>query len=109
MANKAVVHVRTVRYKTSEMIIGFRLEAAVPNQEGRVMRPLGEGDFYATKEPTTSFKKPYFIAESSDYSYIRKQEIERFLDKLRWSGFQEFEFFGKYEGQPLANLVVNHD
>jgi hypothetical protein len=105
MSSKALVHIRTVRHKLGEDIIGFRLEAAIPNMEGRVMRPLGEGDFYATQEASPSFRKPYFIAESSDHSHVGLKQIDRFLDQLRWQGYDCFEFVGKYQGDPLVQIV----
>ncbi len=106
MSGKATVHVKTVRRRTMNEIIGFRIEAAVPNQEGRVMKPIGDGDFYATKEHATSYRRPYFIAESSDHSWIDKKTMERFLSDLRWRGYDKFEFEGKYEGEPLAALML---
>ena len=106
MSAKAAVHVRTVRHKLSEGIIGFRLEAAIPNQEGRVMRATKDGDFFATKQETTSFRSPYFLAESSDHSAIGEKQIGRFLDQLRWIGYDQFEFVGKYQGDPLVAIVA---
>ena len=104
---KATIHVRTVRHRISERVIGFRLEAAIPNQAGRKMKPLGDGDFYATKETATSYRKPYLIAESSDHSFIRAKEIKSFLDELRRAKFDQFEFEDKYDGDPLDVIATN--
>jgi hypothetical protein len=105
MTSIAVIHVKTVRTKTSDRIIGYRLEAAVPNQQGRVMKHFGDGDFYATEEVAPSFRKPYLIAESSDFNSINKQRLVKFMQDLSWSGFSQFELYGKYDGEPLSNLA----
>lgn len=109
MSSKALVHVKTVRKPISDEVIGFRLEAAIPNQEGRVMRAKKNGGetvgFYATQQPTPSFRKPYFIAQSSDYTDIDPKKIERFLDELRWHGYREFELVGRFAGEPLADMM----
>lgn len=108
--SKALIHVRAVRRPISEEVIGFRLEAAVPNQDGRKMkaRRTKEGDvsFYATQEATPSFRRPYFIAESSDYPFIDRRKVERFMKDLEWQGYREFELVGKYQGEPFA-LMMN--
>lgn len=104
MSGKAIVHVKTVRTKTTDRIIGFRLEAAVPNLEGRVMRMYGE-DFYATQQVAPSFRGKYLIAESSDYATIGNSQLLRFLDSLKWNGYSSFEYFGKYNGEPLSVLA----
>lgn len=109
MSSRALVRVKTVRKPISDEVIGFRLEAAVPNEEGRVMRANHSGgevvSFYATKQPAPSFRKPYFIAQSSDFCSIDTKKIERFLDDLRWQGYREFDLIGKFEGEPLASFL----
>lgn len=110
MANKALIHVKATRHPISEEIVGFRLEAATPNNEGRVMRARRGEDgetlgFYATKEATPSFRKPYLIAQSSDYPAINKSRIEKFMNNLSWQGYKEFELVGKYEGEPLQEIL----
>jgi hypothetical protein len=107
MSSKAVVHVRTVRHKlNSENIIGFRLEAAIPNLEGRVMRRLKDGDFYATQQVAPSFRKPYFVLESSDHTNVGPKQISKFLDDLRWQGFNDFDFIGKCGGESFAEVAA---
>lgn len=105
MTGIAVVHVKTVRLKTSDRIVGYRIEAAIPNLQGRVMRSLGDGDFFATKEVTPSFRKPYLVAESSDFGSINQKNLSKFLSDLSWQGFSKFEFIGKYDGEPLTSLA----
>jgi hypothetical protein len=107
----AVIHAKVVRRPISGQIIGYRLEAAVPNQQGRKMKPLynsegGVESFIATHEAVPSFKKPYLVAQSSDYNAIDKTTINRFLDSLRFTGFRDFEFFGKVGDVPLADLAM---
>jgi hypothetical protein len=109
--SKAVIKLKTVRRPSSQEIIGFRMQATLPNTAGRTMRArLENGEavsFYATDEPAPSFKKPYLICESSDCSHIGKREIVRFLDGLRWQGFKEYEFFGNWDIADLPpHLVV---
>ncbi|MCL2874730.1 MAG: hypothetical protein FWF12_00250 [Betaproteobacteria bacterium] len=109
--SKALVRVRTTRHPISEEVIGFRLEAAIPNSDGRIMKVRhdanGKADsFYATKEEAPSFRKPFFIEESSDYSLIDERKLERFVSNLKWQGYDEFELVGKYQGEPLAAQFV---
>lgn len=106
--SKALIHVKPVRKPISEEVIGFRLEAAIPNMAGRVMRARQDGDsvvFRATKEEAPSFRKPYLIEQSSDHNAIDRRKVERFMDALRWAGYDEFELIGKYAGEPLAALM----
>ncbi|MDL2355871.1 MAG: hypothetical protein QFF03_11495 [Pseudomonadota bacterium] len=58
--------------------------------------------FYATAKMVPSFRKSYLILESSDYNAIDRQEIERFLAKLVWQGFDEWEFIGNWQTVSIA-------
>ena len=107
MSNKALIHVKISRHPISEQIIGFRLEAAIPNMDGRVMKARKDGDstaFYATDERAPSFRKPYLIEQTGDYGRISKDKIDRFMDRLKWEGFKDFELIGKYQGEPLSEF-----
>lgn len=106
--SKALIHVKTVRKPISEEVIGFRLEAAIPNMEGRVMKARKDGDstaFYATDERAPSFRRPYFIDQTSDYGRIDRKKVERFMDNLKWEGFKEFELVGQYDGEPFSEVM----
>lgn len=105
---KAIVRVKTTRRPTSREIIGFRLEAAVPNEAQRRMVPSfnGEGEiesFIYKSDFVPSFRRPYLIQASGDEPYINEEVLKRFLKKLRWEGYRLFEFFGKYEGEPMSD------
>lgn len=107
MSTKAVVHVKTVRRPISDEIIGFRLEAAIPNEAGRVMKAkhVGNGEldgFYATDEVAPSFRKPYFIC---DRAFNGKKDIERLKEDLAWYGYKEVQYVGRFGGMPLAEFV----
>lgn len=108
--SKALIHIKNVRKPISDEVIGFRIEAAVPNSQGRVMRAKqinGETvGFYATKQEAPSFRRPYLIEVGSDHSSIDPTKVNRFLDDLRWQGFTEFEFVGRYAGEPLAEFML---
>lgn len=80
---KATVRLLEVTRPISGETIGFRLQAAVPNSAGF--------------KGKTSFKKPFFIAESSDYSeaYIEghfKEILNQFERELNWQGFTDLQF-----------------
>jgi hypothetical protein len=107
----AIVRARTVRRPISGEFLGYRLEAAVPNRQGRKMRPIYDGEggvetFIATREEVPSFKKPYLLAWSSDYDEIDRAKIDRFLEGLKFTGFRKFAFFGKVGGVPLADIAM---
>lgn len=109
--SKALIHVKTVRKPISEEVIGFRLEAAIPNMEGRVMKARKDGNataFYATEERAPSFRRPYFIDQTSDYGRIDRKKVERFMENLKWEGFKEFELVGKYDGEAFSE-IMNHN
>ncbi|CAM3121685.1 hypothetical protein [Cupriavidus taiwanensis] len=97
---KAIIQLKCTRHRSSGEIIGFRMQAAIPNEAGRVMRACTDGQgevlsFYATSQLAPSFNRPYLIEETSDYSLIGKGEMKRFLEKLRWQGYTAYEFVGK--------------
>lgn len=83
---KATVRLKTVKRPISEEIIDFRLQAAIPNTSGY--------------KGMTSYKRPYFIAESSDYS---EDHIEGhfakilgdFEKQMHWLGFTDLQFNAK--------------
>lgn len=108
---KALIQVKTVRQPISGNVLGFRIQAAVPNEAGRVMRANfnGEGQaesFYATKETAPSFRRPYFISETSDYTTLGIREVDRFLKDLQWQGYRKYEFVGKmWERLALTELL----
>lgn len=106
--SKALIHAKITRHPISEEVIGFRLEAAVPNMSGRVMKVRSSGDsvsFYATQQPAPSFRGQYLIKQSSDYDQIDAATLERFMELLKWEGYSEFDLVGKYQGEPLAYLM----
>jgi len=116
---KAIVQLKATRQPVSGSIIGYRMQAAIPNMNGRAMRAIfdGEGEVVAyttTGQAAPSFRKPFFIAESSDYSEVSLKEISRFLDRLRWEGYREYEFVGKtwerqgFEATDLAAAAQPH-
>lgn len=80
--SKAIIKIKETRRPISEDTIGFRIQAAVPNMAGR--------DFRGNAVP--SFRKPYLIAESSDFSAIEDKDYERFTENLRkLHNYTEFE------------------
>lgn len=103
---RALIKVQHVRRPTSQQLIGYRLVAAVPNMEARQMMPKmganGTPDsFVATQKRVPSFRKPYFIAESSDYSMVGRKEIEKFIQELIWNGYKEWELVGNWDLDPI--------
>lgn len=106
MSGKALIKLAYVRRPISQEVIGYRMVAAVPNRAGRKMKVRFGQDgtpesFYATKEEVPSFRKPYLICESSDHLAIGRKEIESFLERLKWEGYEDWEFVGKWDAQPL--------
>lgn len=80
---KATVRLKTIKRPISEETIGFRLQAAIPNAAGF--------------KGMTSYRRPYFIAESSDFSedYIEGHFAEilgEFEQELNWQGFTDLQF-----------------
>lgn len=107
--SKVLIHVKTNRRPISEEVIGFRLEAAVPNMAGRKMKARKNGDsvsFYATQEPAPSFRGSYQVAVGSDFNDITPDILERFKRDLKWDGYTEFELVGNYLGEPFAEMMM---
>jgi hypothetical protein len=91
---KALVRVTAKRRPVSGDIIGYRLQAAIPNAAGRRM-VMTSGGPRATSEEAPSFRKPYLIEESMDYGYMRaisESDVERFARGLNFAGYDSFEF-----------------
>lgn len=82
------------------------MEAAIPNEAGRVMRARKQSGetvgFYATDMPAPSFRRPYLIEQGSDNPWITQGDVDRFLSGLKWSGYDEFQLVGSYDGDPFA-------
>ena len=111
MSGKALVRIKTVRRPNSQEILGFRIEAAIPNDAGRVMRARKEGGetvgFYATGASTPSFVRPYKICESSDHTTIGAKKVTEFVEKqLYWQGYKDIAYVGKFDGTPLIELMA---
>lgn len=77
---KAIVKARIVKSPYMGAARGVRLVAAIPNMAGKAF-----GDV------VPSFRAPYFIAESGDDHTVSEDMRERFLEKLKWLGFDEIE------------------
>ena len=83
---KAILKLKTVKHPISEEIIGFRLQAAIPNKAGK-----------AFGKSVPSFKRPYLLGESSDYSedYLKEHidtVLDSFKNNLKWQGYDQAEF-----------------
>lgn len=87
--SKAMLRLREVKRPISEETIAFRIEAAIPNRAGK-----------AFGKNVPSFRKPYFIAETSDISEqeLNAENFEKamtsFRQKLKWAGYSETYFVG---------------
>lgn len=97
---KAVIRIQKSRRPQSGEIKGLRLQACVPNLQGRKSKAnfnaLGEvNNFYVTSEEIPSFKKPYLILETGDLYEVDKFYFQRFVQNLKWEGYTELEFFGE--------------
>jgi hypothetical protein len=95
---KALVRVKPSRRPNSGEFIGFRLEAAVPNMQGRKMRVTEVGgsiEFRATKDAAPSFRGPYLIEQGSDEVEITRDRVTQFCSRLKFSGYTEFEYLGE--------------
>lgn len=93
---KALIRTKTVSHPRSGERIGCRLQACIPNLNARKMKKSygGKVEFYATNEMVPSFRGTFLIAESSDYASaesITKPEMTRFMGRLVWLGYTEFE------------------
>jgi hypothetical protein len=91
--SKALVRIQAKYRPISGEVIGFRLQAAIPNTAGRRMVQTSNGP-RATSEEVPAFRKPYLIDESMDYASIdsvSEADVERFAKKLHWAGYDQFE------------------
>lgn len=80
---KATVRLKPIKRPISEELIGFRLQAAVPNSAGF--------------KGKTSYANPYFITESSDYTedHIEgnfPEILDQFEKHMNWLGFDDLQF-----------------
>lgn len=85
MAN-AIMKLKEVKHPISEETIGFRIQAAVPNKAGK-----------AFGKAVPSFRRPFFIAETSDHSeaYLKENFIavsDSLKAELKWQGYDNAEF-----------------
>ena len=99
---KALVRIQTKRRPQSGEVQGLRLQAAVPNMQGRKSKAnfnaMGEvANFYVTDEAVPVFRKPYLITETGDNSNVTESVLERFLKAIRWEGYTHFEFIGDWD------------
>lgn len=78
--SQALLKIKATKHPISEATIGFRIQAAHPNQAGR--------NFKGQAVP--SFAKKYLIAESSDHSEIGKKQMDNFLEELAFQRFDDF-------------------
>lgn len=114
--SKAIIRIKTVRTKTTDEIIGYRLEAAIPNEAGRQMRARRDStgeviSFYATAKSQPSFTGQYLIEQSSDMSVVQPRAVQRFMENLRFSGYDQFRAFGRWHKsmQPLFHNAADDD
>lgn len=69
---KVLVKIKNVTHPYSDRIDCQRMVAAIPNMSGRNM----------SGKPIPSFRKPFFVAESSDMIGIEKDIVEKFIHEL---------------------------
>lgn len=102
---KIVVRVKTTRRPISDQVIGYRFQAATPNQDARKMKARKKGGevlgFYATEQSTTAFTKRHLVLESSDYSSVNQRDFDRFKANLKGMGFTHYQFADKTEVSEL--------
>jgi hypothetical protein len=77
---QALLKIKATKHPISEETIGFRIQAAVPNNAGR--------GFHGNAIP--SFAKKYLIGESSDYTTLGDKQIAAFVDDLNFQKYNEF-------------------
>ena len=93
----AVFRIIEIRKPISKVVIGKRLQAAYPNNQGVKMVCYGDRSDPVIRPKkdkktgevirTVSFAKKYLVDESSDYTTIGKDEVKRFFAKLKSYGF----------------------
>lgn len=107
--SKAVVRIQPKFRPISGDIIGYRLQAAIPNTAGRRMVMTSNGP-RATDEEVPAFRKPFLIEESMDYSSIQsvsEVDCERFAKQLNWAGYDHFQFLADADDPLRERLVEN--
>jgi hypothetical protein len=93
---KALIRTQRKFRPVSGELLGYRIQATVPNAAGRRMIPTEEGDFRPIGGPVPAFRKPYLILETGDLPAAPTEaELAAFKHKLEWEGFSEFEMVGK--------------
>ena len=78
--SQALLKIKATKHPISEETIGFRIQAAVPNNAGR--------DFRGNAIP--SFAKKYLISESSDHTTVGVKQLDSFLNDLTFQKFNDF-------------------
>lgn len=85
---KALIRLKQTTHPISEEVIGFRLQAAIPNMAGK-----------AFGKEVPMFRSPYLISESSDHSVEElsrdgafEKVIASFQEQLRFQGFSEIQW-----------------
>lgn len=79
-ARKALIKVKEVKHVLSGQVIGIRYQAAIPNNAARNFKG----------EAIPSFAKKWLVGESSDFSMVSSKDLDRFTEKLKFLGFNEF-------------------
>lgn len=85
---KALLKLKEVKHPISDTTIGFRIQAAIPNEAGWKGKP--------------SFRSPFFIAETGDYTeshLVQGDNFARVLSdferQIEWQGFTDSVFTGQ--------------
>ena len=103
---KATIRIKEVRRPISDETIGYRLQAAHPNQAARKMKTVKKkGEvvgFAPTANMTTSFTRQYLAYESSDATDLSERDFERFKDNLKSLGFTHYQWVDGLEIVPLT-------
>lgn len=94
---KALIRVQPKYRPVSGDLQGMRMQAAIPNTAARKMVRTGAG-FRATAQEVPAFRKPYLILETGDQWSFSENDLERFKQKLKWEGFDEFELLTDLDG-----------
>lgn len=81
--SKVIIKQKTVKRPISGEEIGFRLQAAIPNDAGSKYDKTDE------RGRRVSFAKKYLVAESSDMTSMNERMVDNFLETLRFQGFTE--------------------
>lgn len=81
---EVIIKKKTIKRPISGDEIGFRLQAAIPNNQG------GRFDKEDDRGRKVSFGKQYLVGESSDFISLSDKMLDNFLENLRFQGFDEF-------------------